>query len=134
MKLEAALSQSSDTVWNMSKYGVFPGPYFPAFGLNAERYFIPLRIHSECGKIQTRKNSGFGHFSRSVTVTYSEIIFRVPSCKNWGILIWKIRLKFRCFYFLAFVSYWYSLGNSKISPTKFSCWVIFLANLLFKNV
>ena len=27
----------------MSKYGVFSGPYFPAFGLNMERYkvFIP---------------------------------------------------------------------------------------------
>ena len=33
----------------------FPGPYFNAFGLNTERY----------GKILTRKNSAFGHFSRS---------------------------------------------------------------------
>ena len=24
----------------MSKYGVFSGPYFPAFGLNTERYFV----------------------------------------------------------------------------------------------
>ena len=24
------------TVWKVSKYGVFPGPYFPAFGLNTE--------------------------------------------------------------------------------------------------
>ena len=49
----------------MSKYGVFPGPYFPAFRLNTERYGISLRIQSECGKIWTRKNSVFGHFSRS---------------------------------------------------------------------
>ena len=30
-----------------------------------ERYSISVRIQSECSKIQTRKNSGFGHFSRS---------------------------------------------------------------------
>ena len=42
---------------NVSKYGVFPGPYFPAFGLNAERYEVSLRIQSKCGIIRTRKNS-----------------------------------------------------------------------------
>ena len=26
------------TVWNVSKYGVFSSPYFPAFGLNAGKY------------------------------------------------------------------------------------------------
>ena len=30
------------------------GLYFPAFGLNTERYFVTLRIQSECGKIRTR--------------------------------------------------------------------------------
>ena len=33
----------------------FSGPYFSAFGLNTERYGVSLRIHSECGKIRTRK-------------------------------------------------------------------------------
>ena len=28
--------------------------YFPAFGLNRERYSVPLRIQYECGKIRTR--------------------------------------------------------------------------------
>ena len=28
--------------------------YFPAFGLNTERYRVSLRIQSECGKIRTR--------------------------------------------------------------------------------
>ena len=50
----------------MSKHGYFPGPYFPAFRLNTERYSVSLRIQSECGEIRTRKNSIFGHFSRSV--------------------------------------------------------------------
>ena len=32
----------------------YSGPYFPAFGLNTERYGISLRIQSECGKIRNR--------------------------------------------------------------------------------
>ena len=39
----------------MSKYRVFSGRYFPAFGLNKERYFVSLCIQSECGKIRTEK-------------------------------------------------------------------------------
>ena len=34
---------------------------FSVFGLNREKYFVSLRIQSECGKIQTRKNSVFGY-------------------------------------------------------------------------
>ena len=30
------------------------GPYFSAFGLNAERYSVSLRIQFECGKMRTR--------------------------------------------------------------------------------
>ena len=51
--------------WKVSKYGGFPGPYFPAFELNTE-YFVSFRIQSECSKIRTRKNSVSGHFSHSV--------------------------------------------------------------------
>ena len=31
----------------------YSGPHFPALELNAERYFVSLRIQSECGKIRT---------------------------------------------------------------------------------
>ena len=51
--------------WKVSKYEVFSGPYFPAFGLNTERHEVSLRIQSECGKIRTKKNSVFGYFPRS---------------------------------------------------------------------
>ena len=44
----------------------YSGPHFSSFGLNIERYFVSLRIQSECGKLRPRKNSVFGHFSRSV--------------------------------------------------------------------
>ena len=57
------------TAWKMSKYGVFSGPYFSTFGQNIERYEVSLRIQSEYGKIRTRKNSVFGHFSRSVCLS-----------------------------------------------------------------
>ena len=32
----------------------YSDPYFPAFGLNTERYEVSPRIQSECGKIRTR--------------------------------------------------------------------------------
>ena len=57
------------TAWKASKQGLFSGPYFRAFGLKTERYSVTLRIQSECGKIRTRTNSVFGHFSRNAFVT-----------------------------------------------------------------
>ena len=63
------------------RYRVFSGLYVPVFGLNMEIYFskspysvrivenmdlkVNFRIPSEYRKIPTRKNSVFGHFSRS---------------------------------------------------------------------
>ena len=32
----------------------YSGLYFPAIGLNTERYSVPLRIQSKCGKTRTR--------------------------------------------------------------------------------
>ena len=40
----------------------FTGPYFPAFGLNTERFGVSLCIQSECGKIRTRKTPNTGTF------------------------------------------------------------------------
>ena len=52
----------------MSKYRIFSGPYFSVFGLNTEIYGVNLGAQSEYRKIRTRKNSLFGHFSRSVEI------------------------------------------------------------------
>ena len=49
-----------------TEYGIFSGPYVPVFGLNTKIYSVNLRIQSEYSKIQTRKNSVLGHFSRNV--------------------------------------------------------------------
>ena len=53
------------TLREVSKYGVFSGPYFPTSRLNTERYGVSLRTQSKFGKIRTRKNSVLRHFSHS---------------------------------------------------------------------
>ena len=53
------------TAWKMSKNGVISGLYFPAFGLNTDRYSVSAHIQSECGKVRTRNYSVFWHFARS---------------------------------------------------------------------
>ena len=62
------------TAWKLYKYGVFSGPYFTVFWLNTEIYRLNLRIQSKYGKIQTRKNSVFGHFSRSKRQSYLALV------------------------------------------------------------
>ena len=71
-----------NTAWKESKYGVLPGPYFHAFGLNTERYSVSLRIQSECRKIRTRKNSVFGHFSRSASCKDPQIQQTIKCLSN----------------------------------------------------
>ena len=39
----------------MSKYGVFSGPYFLAYRLSTEIFFVNLRIQSECEKYGSEK-------------------------------------------------------------------------------
>ena len=58
----------------MSKYGVFSGPYLPVSGLNTEIYFVNLPTQSKHGKIRTRKNCVFEHFSSGVVYTHLFIL------------------------------------------------------------
>ena len=46
----------------------FSDPYFPAFGLNTERYSVFLRLQSECGKIRTRKTPNTDTFYAVFTI------------------------------------------------------------------
>ena len=58
------------TAWRLSKYGVFSGPYFPAFRLNAESYsIIPYSVRMRENTDQ--KNSTFRHFSLGVVMWLS---------------------------------------------------------------
>ena len=75
---ESGVKKTTHTAWKVSKYGVFSGPYFPAFGLNTERFFVSFRIQSECGKIRTRKNYIFGYFSRSDTREEMLYVLLIP--------------------------------------------------------
>ena len=63
----------------MFKYRAFSDPYFPTYALNTERYSVSLHIQSECRKIRARKNSVFGHFSRSACLCSSNTeILNIP--------------------------------------------------------
>ena len=61
-------------------------------------YAVSLRIQSECGKIRTRKNSAFEHFSRSVRMFEEEI--NCPAaialynckCNSNNLFIQKLRI------------------------------------------
>ena len=76
----------SNTAWKVSKYGVISSVYFPAFGLNTERYEVSLRIQSECRIIQTRNNSVFGPFSGSLIFSkMTMVIVRF-------IAVWKLNI------------------------------------------
>ena len=85
-KIQPTLSSKSKIVLR-EKYPnmeFFSGPYFPAFGLNTERYGVSHRIQSECGKIRTWKNSVFGHFSRSICFHEGHILSHfVPRLLRW---------------------------------------------------
>ena len=47
--------QRNTNTWKVSKYGVFPGPYFPVLGLNREIYSVNLHIQTKFRKTRTRK-------------------------------------------------------------------------------
>ena len=49
------------TAWKVSKYGVFSGPFFPAFDLNTVLYSVRIQENMD------KKTSVFGHFSRTDT-------------------------------------------------------------------
>ena len=56
----------------------FSGPYFPAFGLDTERYSVSLRSQSEYGKMQTRKTPSMDTFHAVCTAhLIGESLFRV---------------------------------------------------------
>ena len=46
---------------NVSNWS-FSGPYFPAFGLNTEIYYVNLFIQSKCRKIYFRKTRNIDNF------------------------------------------------------------------------
>ena len=45
--------------WKVSKYGVISGPYFPAFGLNTERYKVSAISNLQYVKTKLRYDTNF---------------------------------------------------------------------------
>ena len=62
----------------------YSGLHFPAFGLNAERYSVSLRIQFECGKMQTRitPNTDTFYAVRNIQNTFKERLLHEGS--TWG--------------------------------------------------
>ena len=50
------------------------GPYFPAFGLNTERYGVSLRIQSECGKLRTRITPNMDTFYTFLAYSFDQYL------------------------------------------------------------
>ena len=63
----------------------YSGPYFPAFGLNRDRYEVSFRIQSEYEKIRTRITPN--------TDTFHEVTFSVAGSTSQKIIIYII---FKC--------------------------------------
>ena len=97
--------------WKVAKYRVFSGPYFPEFGLNTDRHGVSPRIQSKCWKIRTRKNTVFGHFSRSAVLRYKSDVAK----HEWTALSFnfdKIRdLSNRCKFFSTPVAEYASIST-----------------------
>ena len=75
---------------------------FPAFGLNAERYFLPLRIQSECMKIRTRKIR-----TRSIFWFLGTSIVHHALFLNFVCSVWSVRIRF----FSSFPTEWFCINN-----------------------
>lgn len=78
------------------EFGFFSGSYFPVFGTD-----FPLFVYSLwkspylwiCGKMRTRENSGFGHFSRNVP--YTKMFCILNGAHIWGKNFHRANLDFQ---------------------------------------
>ena len=66
----------------------YSGPHFPAFGLNTERYFVSLRIQSECGELPTRITPNMDPFC--------VVVFRGYDYIYWENAQWKASFFVQC--------------------------------------
>ena len=58
----------------VSKCGVFSGPYFPVFGLNTEIYGINVHIQSDTGKYGPEKNLYLDTFHTVWNIMYVSVL------------------------------------------------------------
>ena len=80
--------QSKITVWKVSKYQVFPGPYFPVFGLNTEKFgtgktpyldtFHAVDLFSKCEQIR----SCLQIFPNLIHKSLSFFVSKIETCSH----------------------------------------------------
>ena len=80
----------------MSKYGVFSGPYFPAFRLNTERYGVPLRIQSVFYTVPVHCVASdliltLGHYKELVKLFDLKMVTSKPFFDTWILFLVTIR-------------------------------------------
>ena len=63
----------------------YSGRYFPAFGLNTERYGVSLCIQSECGKMRTR-------IAPNMDTSYAANVKYLVSCSNHCLMDYRLKL------------------------------------------
>ena len=131
------------TAWKVSKYGVFSGPYFPAFGLNTERYSVSFCIRSECEKIWTRKNLRIRTFFMQCAALIIRLFGLIVALPQWTKLLLLLRYSVTgnrtWWYLLSYCSPSSSFSalfcSNKFMSVSFIgtfalCWKIFLGSFL----
>ena len=91
----------------------YSGPYFPAFGLNTEKYGVSLCTHSECGKIRTRITPNTDTF---YAVLYYHFVFNVHCSTKFLI----ISTSFDFFYHVYNLRIKVTLSNTRFPLNFFS--------------
>ena len=102
-------------------------PYFPASGLNTERYSVSLRIQSKCGKMRTRITLNTNNFY-SVKHVYTDAKCSLTQPYTLPSLQWFIQLAYRLYcmqnlfvFFNLFVFVWFFCFTfSNVLPFSFN--------------
>ena len=102
----------------------YSGPYFPAFGLNTERYSVSLHIQSKCGKIRTRITPNTDTFYAVINLETSFVIrnnIKLENESEIGLKLggMKLHLKYvvvklnLCTFINMWVEIFHNIGNRR---------------------
>ena len=103
-----------NSVWKISKYGVFSGPHFPAFRLNTERYVARMRENTDQKKttyldtFHTVKHISIQRLSFVKLFKFANIIiFSGQTCYTTPVTDKELRGKFlKLFNFFGKLKFW----------------------------
>ena len=99
--------QSATLGWNHHclksvRIRCFPGPWFPAFVLNEERYGVSLRIQSECREIWTKKIPNTDTFYAVMLNSWNKckvemlVVKHINRLFHWFLLYWILPISVPC--------------------------------------